>query len=64
MFCLVILLWSRLFSYFMLSGHKGQKIDGLVRSYRWYYIMLTDEARQEWQDFIAAERERINKKPK
>ena len=63
-FVLFFLIASRVISYLGLSGHKGQKINALVFSYRYFYILLTDEARQEWRDFIAAERERINQKLK
>lgn len=62
LFCLFFLIASRILSYLGLSGHKGQKISTLIFSYRYCYILLTDEARQEWRDFIAAEQDRLNKK--
>ena len=56
---LFILIASRILSYMALSIHKGQKLNALIFGYRSIYIFLTDEARQEWRDFIAIERARI-----
>ncbi len=58
-FILFFLLVSKIFSYLGLSAHKGLKIDDLIFLYRFFYVLLTDEARQEWRDFIAQERDRI-----
>ncbi|MDI9334898.1 MAG: hypothetical protein QM533_11050 [Cytophagales bacterium] len=56
MFTLFFLFASRVISYLFLSGHKGQSIETLIFSYRGFYILLTQEARQEWRDFIAKEK--------
>lgn len=62
LFLLFILIFSRISSYLALSAHKGLSINYLEFSYRYFYIFLTDESRQEWRDFIAKERDRICKK--
>ena len=62
LFLLFILIAARIFSYLALSAHKGLSINDLQFSYRYLYILLTDESRQEWRDFIAKERDRIRKK--
>jgi hypothetical protein len=61
LFLLFFLVASRVFSYLALSAHKGQSIKTLVSSYHYFYILLTVEARQEWRDFIAKEREQVIK---
>lgn len=60
-FSLFIFIASRTFSYLALSAHKGLSLKNLNFSYKYFYILLTDEARQEWRDFAAKERERIGK---
>lgn len=52
-FLLAYVIASQVMSNLALSAFKGRSIDFLESMYRWYWILLTDEARQEWQKFIS-----------
>lgn len=60
-FSLFFCFFSRVVSYLGLSAHKGQSIENIKFSYRYFYILLTEEARQDWRDFIAKEQRRVSK---
>lgn len=49
---LPVLLMLKVISRFFLQGFKGQRLSFIENMFMLYYIVLTKEARDEWQSYI------------
>lgn len=47
-----VLLMLKLISRLFLSGFKGQKLSFIENMFMLFYVLLTKEAREEWQSYI------------